>query len=276
MRGAILAVVFLSSTALGGSKSPLPITTCGQHVARWQVGVLQNDVQCPPSLVCTPGCPDIALPCGDPYVPTISCHATCGADGRCTSAECPNATDLCILRPGGSFVVGIDVEAGGEVDLNGHTLADAYYGIVSFSLGRVIGRETVQGPGSVTGSHVALSAGKLTASDVTLSGNGLSIGSENGVKLTNVSITGGDSGVFASNGGKATNLTVTGAGSGIYSNRGFRLTDSSVTGNTVDITTFRVPRLVRSACDVSVRLVRDMSDPSTLDPAGPWGICSAD
>ena len=277
MQRAILAVVLLSGTALAGSKSPLPITTCGQHVAKWQVGVLQNDIQCPGSFVCRPGCSDV-FPCDTQYQPTIYCTPDCsGPNNSCRSTECPNpTTDFCVLPPGGAFVVGVDVESGGEVELNGHTLAGAYYGIVSYGLVRHLSHLTVRGPGSVTGSQVAVSAGKVQVSDATFTGNVNSIGSES-MKVADVTITGGSGlGLFAPLGGKATNTTVTGATWGVYSTRSFSLVDSSIAGNGTDVLTARRPRLARSMCDTSARLVPDSAQPGQFNPEGNWAVCAND
>jgi len=231
MQRAILAVVLLSGTALAGSKSPLPITTCGQHVAKWQVGVLQNDIQCPGSFVCRPGCSDV-FPCDTQYQPTIYCTPDCsGPNNSCRSTECPNpTTDFCVLPPGGAFVVGVDVE----------------------------------------------SAGKVQVSDATFTGNVNSIGSES-MKVADVTITGGSGlGLFAPLGGKATNTTVTGATWGVYSTRSFSLVDSSIAGNGTDVLTARRPRLARSTCDTSARLVPDSAQPGQFNPEGNWAVCAND
>jgi hypothetical protein len=275
MTRAILAVVLLSSTA-AWSKEPLPITTCGQHVAKWQVGVLQSDIQCPGSFVCRPGCSEL-FPCDTQYQPTISCTPDCsGPDHNCRSTDCPNpVTDFCILPKDGDYVRGIQVEPGGEVDLNGHTLSDAYLGIVSNGLGKRLGKVTITGPGTITGSQVAIGTGKVTAENVTLTSNETAV-SASTFKLTNVAVTGGSYGIFTSRGGKATNLSISGTTYGVTSLRNVRLVDSTITGNGLDIVTLRTPRLLRSTCDASARLVQNAAQPSNYDITGTWGVCAND
>jgi hypothetical protein len=119
MRSAIATVVLLVVAGSAWSKGPIPvpITTCGQHVARWEVGVLQNDIQCPSSYICRPAC-SAMFPCDTPYQPIIHCTADC-TSGQCRSNDCPNpATDFCVFPAGGDGIRGIDVEPGGAVELN--------------------------------------------------------------------------------------------------------------------------------------------------------------
>jgi len=276
MRSAIVAVVVLVAVS-AWSKDPLPITTCGQHVAKFQVGVLQSDITCPSSFVCRPAC-SAMFPCDTGYTPTILCTPDCsGPDHLCRSNECPNpATDFCQLPKDGDYVRGIQVEPGGEIDLNGHTLSNAWLGIWSNGLGKHYGKVTVTGPGTITGSQVAIGSGKVTATNLTLTGNAWGVSAIT-FKLANVTIDGGTSGIFTTRGGRAANVSVTGASVGLTSLRSVRLTDSTVTGNTTDVATARTPRLLRSTCDASAQLVPDPAQPwNYITNGSTWGICTND
>jgi hypothetical protein len=239
--------------------------------------VVQNDIQCPGSFVCRPGC-SAMFPCDTAYVPTILCTPDCsGPDHLCRSTDCPNpTTDFCQFPPNGDGVHGIDVDGGGAVDLNGHTLAGAYYGIVAVGAGAHPGHIGITGPGLITGSQIATTGSKITGANFTLTGNVTGI-NVSGVKLDGVTIAGGDYGIYATRGGKAANLTVTGLTTyGVVSQRGFRFVDSTITGNGYDVLSYRAPRLTRSSCDTSARLVPDLLQPGTYDIGAPWGVCAND
>jgi hypothetical protein len=135
---------------------------------------------------------------------------------------------------------------------------------------------TVTGPGSITGSDVAIDTGKLYGGGFTLLGNRVGLNASSTTKISDVTVTGGDYAVFSGRGGKATNLTVSGATYGVYMMRNLKLIDSTITGNAVDVLAVRTPRLVRSTCDKSARLVQNQIQPWNYDVDGPWGVCAND
>jgi len=204
----------------------------------------------------------------------------------------------------GSGGPNVDVERGGKLLLNGHTISGGYLGIATgHGAG---GKAVIEGPGEITGASgdgnpygCGISAlSKTVVRNVSIRGNRCGISSyyEFTVTLEGVQVTENtDDGVstagsgpgggrikaedttVSNNGGTGIlspsivtgrSLTVVGNGAGGVSGKRVSLVDSTLSGNGPggDVRSPTRPRLRGSSCETSV----NSADGST------WGVCSLD
>ena len=220
-------------------------------------------------------------------VPITACGQTVGMDELGVlnvDLTCPTSDP---------FAVAVDI--GGRLDLAGHTISGASYGIrcakrCTISSTGPAGTVKDSLPGLGAGIIAESDAGRLTVANVivdnhsvglltnvdhgkviaaglTLTNNGLGM---QGRKIRATGLTA--SGNFTVAQSRKTILndsTVTASGDSAFKGRTFVSIDASVTGSGsgIDLLTERMPRLMNSTCGVSRKL---------QNPTETWGVCAND
>lgn len=271
--------------ALAAPSDAKDITRCGQSLAKHEVGVLQNDLDCPS----TPG----------------SCRND-DAIACTTDADCPvtpNALDSQCLFDG------LRLEKSAHLQLNGHTLTSSDPSRPAISTNGM----TIDGPGTIVapgGVAILLGgSGKLVLRNLVVrdSHYGIYVNSKGSIDATNVSVLdNGGMGLGDARKLTGSNITVSGngfdtglppgsiygfgvgaktvrvdgltaqnnVGPGVFADS-LRLENSTISGNNgfqagVDIAIERKPRLEATTCGVSGRLSK------TDELIGTWGVCGGD
>ena len=263
-------VVVLAGAA--GRAVTVSISTCGQTVRTGETGVLTTDIVCPPWGVCYPAC---ATPPCSPLVPSVPCRS---------DAECPTpGSDVCDFDVPGSLTVGVNVEPGARLEMNGHSVSGAAFGVSDYNgVFTTHTRVHINGPGEVFGTREAIRVlyGNPRVVGVVVRDSVFGILGES-VRSLDVQATNNHVGVSVFRRLSAQRLTATGNREfGIVSYRSTRLADSVVTGNDptgagVDLATELRPRLRGSRCGLSAELV-ETGVPGIYAPGPPWGVCAND
>lgn len=224
--------------------------------------------------------------------------------------------DLVCPPPAGdeAIPVGVALEDGARLDLNGHTLDGCSIQGTGFATEPL--KIGVRGPGEVHNAGIDIGAGTLRVRDVVivdppnwgiLGLNGLN-GGPSTLKLKDVTITGatgvgveatrviakdlsvsgsGSHGIVGWESVNATRAVVTGSTEGIFSAESIRLRDSEVTGNTsfgvIANLTISIARsnVTGNGTDLASQIVPRVKA-STCDTSLnmqtmlPWGVCAGD
>jgi hypothetical protein len=265
-----LLVALLATTAgvtLARARVDIPVTSCGQMVRRGESGTLMADLACGHQwgtcYACATSCPVIqpVVPCSGP-------------------SECPDpAVNKC---EGGEnpVSVGVYLEPGARLYLNGHSISSVQIGIGGFRPDGTAGPQRIRvfGPGTIFKTREGASFYNASFGEgVTLADSLVGItGSKARVK--DVDTSGNVVGVSVFETLRATRATSdNNRYAGILSYSSMRVSFSHATGNAViDITSERPPRLTVSTCDHSAAL-EETGQPGVYAPTGPpWGVCSGD
>jgi hypothetical protein len=247
------------------------VTTCGQIVYRGQAGKLTTDLDCSVQWGSCVAC----ATAGPEWCPQIQPVVSCSGH-----SDCPNPTvNKC---DGGSHPssVGVYLEPGARLYLNGHSIIRAQIGISGRRPDGTSGpqRIRVYGPGIVSKAREAVYFYNGSFSDgVTFTDSLYGIvGSK--IRIKEASTSDNVIGVSAFHSLRATGLTSDdNRYAGVVSYMGARLSYSHVSGtDVVDIATERRPRANGTVCDHSAAL-EETDESGVYDPVGPsWGICSGD
>jgi len=271
LRTVLTIVGLLTLAAETLAAEPVPITACGQAVPAGRIGVLMNDLACPPWGVCYPACPGPS--CFQPLQPIVTCRAT---------AECPDPpNNNCAAPPGEDLNVGLYMGRGARLQMNGHTISGSYFGIISGTPGPdggvyESGSMRITGPGAIIDTESAVQFPlSLKVEGITVQDNKGGLAALR-MKAKDVVSTGNQGGLGAEKAVKAVGITATGNGFGVASNGSIRIANSTITGNTsADIASVRAPRVRAVTCETSFSLV-----PAAIgygyDLGAPWGVCSND
>jgi len=270
IRWAVVSVLLCA-----GPVAAVDITTCGEAVPNYDVGILQADLDC--SLD-----PVVAISLGERATLFLNGHSIIAAP-TATAVAC-NVRRCKVLGPGDISGGHVGIYADRNLEVRDVTLHDLAYGVYS-GVGKMIAANV-----TVTNAFGGLhTAGRMDAVNVNSSGNtgsGISV-----IKtLRGNTITASDNGgpgvackrfqidgLVALNNGQIPNRQ----GAGLLSSRGGTLSNATLTGNqysdpflgafAVDVLSHGRPRVSNTTCDHSVR--RDKRDGHIV---GPWGICASD
>lgn len=272
MSRCLVALLFaMSGAAVAHAVVEVEVTTCGQIVYRGQAGKLTADLDCGVQWGTCQAC----ATAGPEWCPQIQPVVPCSGHSDCPDPNV-NACD------GGAYPtsVGVYLEPGARLYLNGHSISRAQIGISGRRPDGTSGpqRIRVYGPGTVSKSREAVYVSNGWFSDgatFTDSIYGI-VGGK--IRIKDVNTSDNVIGVSTFDSLRATGLTSDdNRYVGIVSYMGARVSSSHVTGNdVVDITTELRPRANGTVCDHSAAL-EETSQPGIYDPVGPpWGICSGD
>jgi len=261
----------MAGVTIAHARVEVDVTTCGQIVYRGQAGRLTVDLDCGHQW----GTCRLCATAGPESCPQIQPVVPCSGH-----SDCPDPTvNEC---DGGAFptTVGVYLEPGARLYLNGHSISGVEIGISGSRPDGTSGpqRLRVFGPGTVsktreaayfsngsftdgatfTDSLYGLAGSKIRIKDVNTSRNAIGVSAFDSIRATRLI---SDDNLYA----------------GILSYLGARVTSSHATGNdVVDITTELPPRVSNTICDHSAAL-EETGQPGIYDPDGPpWGICSGD
>jgi len=263
----VLAALMLVVATLVNAGT-IPITTRGQIVPSRQTGVLMNDLACGQKWGLCRACAT-CFPVIDPPVP-------CGS-----VTDCPDPIVNDCYWNGVDSSVGVTVEPGARLKLNGHSISGAHVGVSGrFQDGSVpkgSPRIKVLGPGTISGTSEGInSAAAATVTGVALHDNWSGFYGY-AARLRNVDASGNSAGVTVDE-LRAVGLIADGNRyAGVFSYDEARIVRSHLTGNGgADIATLMPPRVRTTVCDHSAGLV-------VVNPSGifgltgpPWGVCSGD
>lgn len=238
------------------------VDTCGQTIAKREVGVLQNDLSCPPG---------VAVTLQHAAVLDMNGHSITGGV-VCTGRTCSVVSS--VLQPGllagtAGSRFGIVMDRGRVENLAIDDFTDV--GIVfdhrldvsdvvisnsgSFGIRTFDGRLRADGL-TVVGNEVGIEVGrgKVRGSNITANGN--TVAGIFSAKTIGTNITANDNGQWGITAAKVVRITgATAMGNGVggvVSNRSLRLRGSVATGNGVaDVASMRRPRLRTTTCDTS-------------------------
>jgi hypothetical protein len=266
----LAAVAAMAGATLAHARVEVPVASCGQIIYRGQAGRLTADLVCGHQwgtcYACATWGPDVCtqiqpvVPCGGP-------------------SDCPNPSlNKC---DGGEAErsVGIYLEPGARLYLDGHSISGAEIGISGVRADGTAGPQRIRifGPGTVSRTREAATFYNGSIGEgVTLTDSLFGIAGSK-VRLEDVNTSGNVIGVSAFETLRATRLTSDGNHyAGIVSYGGARVSASHVTGSAVvDIATELSPRVTTTTCDHSAALV-DTAQPGIYAPGPPWGVCSGD
>ena len=275
----MLRVLLPSLFLLASSAHALDITTCGQTVPSFDVGVLQTDLVCPNPNT-GEGC--LAGGMGDPAAVDLQADATLQLNGHTITGGCFGVraiTDspkrrLTIQGPGHITGAFYGVFFVGKLTVDDLTLDGNGAGIVSADApdvrSRLIVTNVVANGSNGVYDASGIVAYRIDATSVTANGNA-------------------SAGIFATGRLKASAVTTNDNGNGIYSfgkvvvdgltatnntsygvaARRLRLLNATVTGSQsgIDLWTRSRPSTVNVTCDHSG---------SQTNPPIPWGVCAGD
>ena len=267
----VAMLLVMSGAAVAHAVVEVDVTHCGQIVYRGQAGKLTVDLDCGvvwgTCVACATAGPE-SCPQIQPVVP-CSGHS-----------DCPDPTvNKC---EGGTWPpsVGVYLEPGARLYLNGHSISRAQIGLSGRRADGTSGpqRIRVYGPGTVSKTREAVFFYNGWVSDGATFTDSLYgiVGSK--IRIKNVDTSDNVIGVSAFDSLRATGLTCDdNRYAGIVSYMGARVSSSHVTGSdVVDITTELRPHASNTICDHSAAL-EETDEPGIYEPVGPpWGICSGD
>jgi hypothetical protein len=279
MGGPVIRILLPSIVLLAGVAQAIDITTCGQTVPSFDIGVLQTDLVCPNPNTAD-GC--LASGMGAPAAVDLQANATLQMNGHSITGGCygvraftgSSRRRLAIQGPGlitGAFL-GVFFE--GRLTISDVTLDGNGAGIVSpdpsTNQSRIFATNVAANSsvGPIDGSGI--SAYRIDATSVTANGN-VSAGIYAASRLRANGVTANDDayglyspGKVAIDGLTATNSTYY----GVAACR-LRLRTSTVTGSQsgIDLWTRSRPSTTAVTCDHSG---------SQTNPPIPWGVCAGD
>lgn len=245
----LLVLACVLGTAPVSRAETIPVTTCGVTIPAGQQGVLQNDVTCVnrcslhPDVLCSPG----------------DDEGVCG-DGVCRAET-------------------LELEAGAQLDLAGHTIAMALHGDGVVCLGPAgnAGRCTVTGPGlfaGAKGAAIASANADLVVENVTIDRCDDAIWTRGRLTATGLVTKSGRENAIQALGGARLRHAVIAGDAGIFSDGDVRVTDVDLSAPVGIQAGGRVRgrdlRLSRNADvrgrDVALRRVTVTTEPSAEAP----------
>lgn len=132
----------------------------------------------------------------------------------------------------------------------------------------------MSGPGTISGSDVAIHATKVHARNLTLEGNDLGIVASRAVVADMLAVD-NDVALFIYERVRAMRITASENLYAVLSYRSARVAESVLTGNAWDIATVLPPRVSTTSCGLSAQLVLT-SEPGIYAPGPSWGVCVND
>ena len=274
----MLRILLPSILLLARFAHALDITSCGQTVPSFEVGVLQADLVCP-----NPNTADDCLaPTGPPTGVTLEANATLQLNGHSITGGCFGVSALM-----DSLRDRIAIQGPGLI-------TGAFYGV--YFIGRLtVSDLTLDGNGGgIISPHVSTNHSRLSVTNVTANG---SVGPFEGsgiaayrIEATSVTANGNvNAGIVAVSRLRGNAITTDGNAYGVYSlrtvaiegltatnntyygaaARRLRLRTGSVTGSQsgIDLWTRSRPSIVDVTCDHSG---------SQTNPSISWGVCAGD
>jgi hypothetical protein len=272
----MIRILLPSIVLLARVASAIDITTCGQTVPSFDVGMLQADLVCPNPNT-SEGC--IASGMGAPAAVDLQANATLQMNGHSITGGCFGVrafTDssrrrVAIQGPGlitGAFV---GVFFRGRLTISDVTLDGNGGGIVSpdpsTNKSRIFATNVAANNSGGPVEGIGITAYRIDATSVTASGNVTGLYAFSRLRANGVTANDNAYGVYspgkvAIDGLTATNSTYYGVAA-----RRLRLRTSTVTGSQVDLWTQSRPSVTAVTCDTSG---------SQTNPPIPWGVCAKD
>jgi hypothetical protein len=267
MLTSLVRSIALGAVLLVGVAHAVDVTTCGQTLHPGDVGVLQND------LTCITGS-GIRLENGS--VLDLGGHTLTIQMSSFTAVEC--LARCSVLGPGVLTRVGAGPGGGGVVS-NGKgrvivtgVVLDGFAIAIEAPFARLsLTNTTIQN--SILGADARrIDVDNVTITTVASPSNTCLTAFTNRIRGQDVTLGGCGVGIQVGRSVDLTRLTWANGSIGVITRRRIRLVDSSVTGaSTVDVASGRLPRLVNTTCDHSLRL-----DSSGVITPEPWGVCASD
>lgn len=266
----VLLLVFVTTVSAPADAS-VEITQCYPQVPEGETAVLQADLDC--SVTDPPPFRSSAI--------ELLKRATLDMNGHTIQARSSGFGVHCqgtctILGPGtitGAFMAVLGGR--GRMKIAGVNLLDNA-GLIDVTDGRL---DVMDMNASSSGTGIRARAMRATNLAVTTSRNGDCVLVTRSIRGSDVTVWGCHTGIRARR-VRIDRLTVIdNISSGLLSVGAVRLTDSVLTGNTfigapADLLSFRRPRLERTTCGTSVRLVKDDAGGWLHGPS--WGVCADD
>ena len=266
----VIAVVVLAGVRSAHARVEVPVTSCGQVIHRGQAGRLATDLDCGHQwgtcYTCAIWGPDTCtqiepvVPCGGPSdCPDPSLN-------KCDGGEAERS-------------VGVYLEPGARLYLNGHSISGVEIGISGNRPDGTGGPQRIRilGPGMLSKTRVAADFynGSL-GGGITLTDSLFGIAGSK-VRLDDVNTSGNVIGVSVFQTLRATRLTSdNNRYAGLIAYRRGRLDSSHIAGSAVvDIAAELKPQVTATTCAHSAML-EDTTQPGIYGLGLPWGVCSSD